>query len=283
MSQTSASTRQFEISLVIAAPRDAVWDALATESGLRRWFAPEAGVQPRKGGELFWRWGEHFLWRQEIEAWQPGSHLRTRYASSVPDGAGGHEPLFIDFRLEGDGGTTTLRLVQSGFGHDAAFDEEYDGISRGWPVELRSLRLFLERHRGRERHLAWSTEKVALDADEAWRRLTGEQGLACGAGIDQVAAGEPFRFQTPDGDVFEGEALYCAERELAGVARSHGDGFLRLSVERVRGASFPWVWLATYGEPGAGGPARGLKARWDAMLGRLFAGHEVREVRGERA
>ena len=43
---------------------------------------------------------------------------------------------------------TTLRLVHSGFGPGADFDEEYDGISQGWPVELRSLRHYLENHAG---------------------------------------------------------------------------------------------------------------------------------------
>ena len=176
-----SSPREFEMKIDIAAPRAAVWKAITTDTELRRWFPPEAEVSPGVGGEVLWRWNEHFSWPQQIEIWEPESRLRTRYDSTVEDGGGGRRPLFVDFLLEGEGGRTTLRLVQSGFGPEAAFDHEYDGISRGWPVELRSLRLYLEQHAGKDRRLAWAKTAIRLDADEAWRRLTADDGLACGA------------------------------------------------------------------------------------------------------
>ena len=154
---------------------------------------------------------------------------------------GGKRPLFIDFVLEGEGGMTTLRLTQSGFGPQAAFDEEYDGISHGWPVELRSLRLYLETHRGKERQLAWSNVEVALPPEQAWRVLTGEDGLACGPGIKGLSPGQEFRFTTNTGDVFEGKALLGNPLEFVGQVESHGDGFLRFTAYRYQAKSHVWL------------------------------------------
>lgn len=269
MSPSKPTSRQFEMQLEIAAPRGAVWSAISSDTELRRWFAPDAKVVPRVGGEILWRWGDLHAWPQVIEIWEPGSRLRTRYDSSIVDGEGGKLPLFLDFFLEGEGGRTTLRLVHSGFGPEATFDEEYDGISRGWPVELRSLRLYLERHAGLDRRLAWCTTTIDLAPAEAWERLTGEEGLAAGSALDALTEGDPFRFTTPAGDVFEGLALCCESRAFSGVATSHGDGFLRIAVEKCGGEHQVWLWLAAYGPAGPG--LDELEARWSTMLERLFS------------
>jgi uncharacterized protein YndB with AHSA1/START domain len=273
--RSSSSCREFAIELEIAADRDAVWRALSDRAELVRWFPPQAEVEPRPGGEIVWRWGDLHRWPQRVEAWDPGAHLRTRYDSVVPDGDGGLHPLFIDFFLIGEGGRTTLRLVHSGFGPDSAFDQEYDGISSGWPVELRSLRLYLERHAGRDRQLAWCVRPIDVDHGEAWRRLVGPGGFACDQQPDGLAEGEAFRMNASTGDVFEGAALTAQRHHFCGIASSHGDGFLRIAVESCSGSSQVWLWLATYGRPA--GEAAALQGRWQDMLSELFA------TRGETA
>jgi uncharacterized protein YndB with AHSA1/START domain len=267
---TPDRSRRFEMRIDIAAPRDAVWEAIASDVELRRWFAPQARVEPGVGGRVEWTWKDHYHWPQRIEVWEPGRRLRTRYDSTVPDGHGGREPLFVDFRLEGEGGTTTLRLVHSGFGPEAAFDHEYDGISRGWQAELRSLRLYLEKHAGRDRVLAWSQATLPVDADEAWRRVTGSAGLACGTRLDGLREGDAFRIETADGDVFEGRTLTRNRHEFAGVAQDHGDGLFRVWVEGGERGAQVWLWLATY-DAGAAERAAALQARWDSMLATLAA------------
>jgi uncharacterized protein YndB with AHSA1/START domain len=269
MSDAKETKRQFETQIDIAAPRDAVWSAIATDAGLRRWFAPEASVGSAVGGEVVWEWGGHHRWVQRIEVLEPGTRLRTRYDSAVDDGSGGWKPLFIDFVLEGDGGITTLRLVQSGFGSEEGFDAEYDGISRGWPVELRSLRLYLEGHADKDRRLAWSTLGIDMRPAEAWERLTGDGGFACGAVVESMQEGDPFRFETADGDLISGTALVCHPREFSGDARSHGGAFFRISAEEWGGKSHPWCWLGAYDREQS--ELSALEARWDAMLERLFA------------
>ena len=78
MSTPSENGRQFEMEIAVDAAEDAVWKAISSEVELRRWFPPEAKVEPGVGGEICWTWDE-IAWRQTIEAWEPGKLLRTRY------------------------------------------------------------------------------------------------------------------------------------------------------------------------------------------------------------
>ena len=247
------SERRYEMEIEIDAPRDAVWRALVEAREIERWFAPTASSDERAGGRLEWRWGDQCVWEQTIEALQPGRHLRTRYASGVPDGRGGRRPLFVDFHLHGDRGTTTLRLVHSGFGPEAEFDAEYDGIRGGWPVELRSLRLYLERHRGRDRQIAWAKRSVALPPDAAWRQL----GTALAvAGLPALAEGGAYELDVPGAGVIRGRALFApSAREFSGTADNLGEGWFRVHCEHWAGATQVWLWLALYGAPPAQVPA----------------------------
>jgi uncharacterized protein YndB with AHSA1/START domain len=267
MTERQTEPRQFETEIDIAAPREVVWDALSTARGIARWFAPHAEVDPRVGGEVVWRWGDLHTWRQTIEVFDPGTRIRTRYDSMVADGSGGKVPLFIDFSLEGESGTTTLRLVHSGFGAGADFDGEFDGISRGWTIELECLRLYLERHAGRERAFALSTIDVGDDPDAAWQLLTGPDGFGSGAEADRLESGAPFEFTTAAGTTFAGSAAPCAEREFTGVASSHGDAFVRVAIERCGGPWMAWVWCSRWD----GESADALQREFDGIVGRLFA------------
>ncbi len=264
----SKSPRQFEMQIDLSASPDVVWEALTQPEIVQRWFATEARLSPGVGGEIVWNWDDRHTWPQKIQVWEPGSLLVTDYDSGTPNPDGSPHPITMEFRLEGDGGRTTLRLVHSGFGPQADFDAEYDGISRGWPVELRSLRLYLEYHRGEERQLTWSTAQIDQPFAEAWPRLTGPEGLACGADIISLSEGEPFDFEMPTGERFQGEALTCHSNEFTGIARSHGNGFLRVCLENCSGTSQVWIWLATYGRSEAEVAVR--QQQWDAIVARLF-------------
>lgn len=269
MTQNQPSARTFEMNLDIEAPKELVWNAISQDTELARWFAPEASVTPGEGGEIVWQWNDFFRWPQTIEVWEPGERLMTRYDSPVEDGEGGRVPLFVDFRLEARGeGSTTLRFVHSGFGPEADFDEEYDGISTGWPVELRSLRHYLENHVGRERHLTWSTAVVAQPATEAWARLMGPEGLGFGADVGQAAEGSALSLTMPSGDTLEGHLLRSHPTEVIARIESHDNAFLRLSADCCGGNTHVWMWLATYDGPKP--ELERLQTNWDALLAGLF-------------
>lgn len=271
----ASTARQFDMELPLAASRDEVWRALTDGPALQRWFAPQAEVTPGVGGSITWRWEDSWAWTQTIEVWEPGARLRTRYDSPVDDGAGAKVPLFLDFTLTGTGGATTLRLVHSGFGPGAEFDQEYDGISHGWPVELRSLRLYLEQHLGTERQLARVIHPVSGSYDAAWQRLTGEGGFVAEQDLLSLGEGDAFRIRTAAGHLFEGEALVAHAHEFIGVVRNWGDAFLRIGVENCGGNMQVWLWLAAYGRPQAEVDA--VRASWETLVAELFPGEVLAE------
>lgn len=245
----SNADRKFEMEIELAASPEQAWAAIADAREIARWFAPTAELEPKVGGRVLWQWGGHHVWPQTIEVFEPGRHLRTRYDSMVDDGQGGKRPLFVDFFLTGSGGTTTLRLVHSGFGPEADFDAEWDGISGGWPVELRSLQHYLEHHRGKDRMVAWSMWKTKLPAEEAWARLTGKGGLALG-GLHRLKAGEAYSVDVPGAGTIAGKALYSpSEREFSGTAATLDNGWFRVHCDRWGDSTEVWLWLAVYDGP----------------------------------
>ncbi len=264
----SVSSRQFEMEIRLPATPDQVWSAIADKTELQRWFAPRCEIEPRVGGAVLWQWGEHHTWPQVVETCEPGAHLRTRYDSVVDDGAGGKRPLFIDFFLTGDGGETVLRLVHSGFGPEGDFDAEYDGISSGWPVELRSLRHYLAHHRGRDRQIAWSLWSTQLDPETAWSRLTGDGGLPLG-GLHELAEGDSYSVSIPGAGSIAGRVLHVPHaREFSGTAENLNNGWFRVHCEHWAGATQIWIWLAAYdADPNE---LAKFERAFDTTLGALF-------------
>lgn len=262
---TPSPDRQFQLDLPIAAPPEAVWRAVSEAGEIARWFAPRVEVQPGPGGRMVWDWGGGIAWPHTIERWEPGARLRTRYDSQVEVEGGGRAPLFVDFEVRGQGGATTLRLVHSGFGPDARFDEEFDGVSRGWSIELLSLRHYLEHHAGRDRALCRGTVAIEGTADEAWAALAGAPGLE---GLRDARPGERVALSIGGAPV-EGAVLGRAgSHELALDAENLGHGFLRVAVERCGGELMAWVWLGLWGRPA--GEQRRYRDAIRALLARAF-------------
>lgn len=272
-------TRAFRMSLDIDAPPDAVWRALTEAEELMRWFSPEARVTPGKGGSMLWSWGHGEDWQTRIDAWEPGRLLRLVQEDARPADTGGRqlppgeaEParIAMEFTLETHQGKTRLRLVHSGFGDGAAWDNEIEGITEGWQAELRSLRHYLRRHRGRNRTAARALVTTDITRDEAWARLIGAGGFALTP--EQPREGERYEVLTPGGRKYSGTVqLYLPGQTLAGTVGELDDGWFRLLTWKDgHGSVGVWAWLATY--TGDGAPVREFGDRAQEALERLFPG-----------
>lgn len=273
----AGATRSFRMSLDIAAPREDVWRALTEAEELVRWFPIVARVVPGEGGTMLWSWGDHGDWQTRIDAWQPGRLLRLVQEDSRPYDAQGQplppgevEParIAIEFTLETHQGRTRLTLVHSGFGQGAAWDDELEGITEGWQAELRSLRHYLERHRGRDRHIgkAWLTTAVARD--QAWARLTGPGGFRISPA--EPVEGGGYEVETPGGMRLSGTVeLYLPGQTLAGTVRELGDGWFRvLTWKDGAGNTGVWAWVSTYAD--ADQRVEEFRRTAEAALARLF-------------
>jgi uncharacterized protein YndB with AHSA1/START domain len=271
--------RAFEMALEIAASPEDVWRALTEARELVRWFPLDARVTPGVGGTMLWNWGDGWDWESRIEAWEPGRRLRLVQDDARPadaegkpiaPGETGPARIAMEFTLETHQGKTRLRLVHSGFGEGAAWDNELEGITEGWQAELRSLRFYLERHRGRDRYpgRAWLTTAVPREA--AWDRLTGPDGFR----IDPAnpREGDAYSVTTPGGEHFSGMVqLHLPGQTLAGTVAELDDGWFRLLTWRdAAGDTGVWAWVSTYGSRRA--EVDRFREQAQATLAELFGG-----------
>ena len=251
----SDDTRAFDMALDMDASPEEVWTALTDAGELVRWFPLTATVTPGVGGSVRWAWDEAWPWTFRIEAWEPARRLRLVHEGYQPfdaDGqplagsAGAASPVAVEFTLEGERGRTRLRLVHSGFGRGAEWDDEFEGISHGWPFELRSLRHYLRHHRGRDRQFAWGRATTGLPPEAAWARLTSAEGFLLSPARPET--GSTYEVQAVSGERFAGTAeLFAPPHEMAGTVPALEDGLFRLATYRAAGKTGITVWLAKWG------------------------------------
>jgi len=249
VAQTKPDTkRAFEFALDIDASPDAVWRALTEAEELMRWFPLEAEVTPGVGGSMRWSWEEHFDWPTRIDAWEPGRLLRLVQDDYRPSDDVEPARVVMEFTLETHAGKTRLRLVHSGFGQGAAWDNELDGISEGWPSELGSLRHYLERHRGRNRRVGRATATVPAPREAVWAKLIGPDCFRLSPA--SLEAGSPFEVTLPGGERLTGTVqTFLAGQSVSGIVRELGGALFRVGTWRdPQGKTGIWLWLASYAD-----------------------------------
>jgi uncharacterized protein YndB with AHSA1/START domain len=261
--------RTIEMSLEIEAPPGEVWKALTHARELVRWFPLKAEIEPRVGGRYWMSWEGAYEGESRIEIFEPERRLRTTWPAMTRD-EGGPAQLAVDYHLEGKGGRTALRLVHSGFGRGANWDEEYEGIQTGWAFELRSLRHYLQRHRGHDRSAIFLVgPQTTLSGPEVWGRV-----LHDGFGSPDpkgLAEGDRCSFPVGEGTIFEGTVLdYQPSRQLAMTVESLDDGIFRIEVF----AGNLHLWLAAWGD-GRDAVVR-FERPWREMLRKLLPEGEGR-------
>jgi uncharacterized protein YndB with AHSA1/START domain len=145
-------SRSHETIIDIKTTPEELFRALTDPTQIVKWFAPEARVDPQVGGEYFFSWGPGMEGRTIISAWEPNTHFGTGKERSVTYGSKGTpvdtgvmRRIAVDYYIESIGdGVTRLRLVQSGFGPEAAWDDEVESIKTGWNDFLKKLKEVLE-------------------------------------------------------------------------------------------------------------------------------------------
>ncbi len=247
--------RAFDMSIELDAPVETVWKVLTEAEELTRWFPTNAVVDPRPGGTFVVSWDGDWEWNTTITDWQPLQRLRMVDRQSRPFDADGRPiadaapvELVLDYTLEAHGARTVLRLVHSGFGHGSNWDDELDGVTWGWNTELRVLRHYLERHRGRVRHLGWARATSDLPLDRLWPHLTSPSGVIGSGEVSWLHGGDRCAFTLTAGDRIEGRVVFGHPgRQLLVAAENLGDALFRLSLDRAGGRSMIQVWLSMWG------------------------------------
>jgi uncharacterized protein YndB with AHSA1/START domain len=145
-------SKSHESIIDIKATPEEVFRAVTDPEQIVKWFAPYARVDPRVGGKYDISWSPEMHGAGVISVWDPPKHFAQYSERSVaynsegkPVDTGVAQKIAIDYYIEAIGdGITRLRLVQSGFGPEAAWDDEYESTKTGWADFLKKLKEILE-------------------------------------------------------------------------------------------------------------------------------------------
>jgi uncharacterized protein YndB with AHSA1/START domain len=265
--------RSYEKTFEVTAPAEAVWQAITVGEELTRWFCKEASCEAGVGGQHHVDWGGGAKGTHVVTVWEPGTHLRTESVRPdlVPPGMSDPpEPYAIDWYLEHDGGVTRVRMVASGFGEGPAWDHEYDGTYYGWDLFHKTMKHYLEHHRGQPVGNVVLYAVLAIPPAEAWTRLMGPDGLAKEGSLDNLTNDAPFRIVTSQGDVLEGVVRnYVPGKTFAAMVESLNKAILNIEMATVPGRGhFLYLSLVTWGLPKA--EIEALENRFKAIIYGLF-------------
>ena len=110
---TDAITHEITIHALI----DRVWDLLTQPEHIARWYAFDgADIDLQPGGRLVFRWREHGEYRGRIVRVDKPHTLSFRFVGHVPDQDPNlHNSTLVTFTLRERGGSTTVRVDESGF------------------------------------------------------------------------------------------------------------------------------------------------------------------------
>jgi len=244
----------------VDAPMDAVWRALCRPEEIRRWFPLDARGEGVEGGTLEVTWGGDEWWPSRVEIPEDGRHLRL--VSDMPTATGDTMTLAIDYTIVAEGGMAVVRLVHSGFGPGDEWDGYLEGLDAGWGYFMRNLKVYLERHRGAERTMAWARAQVSGSREEIWGALLDAVGVASAA-LATAAVGSPCEVHLSGRGhpaVLEATA---PGRTLGVRLPEHSDAMLFLEVESEGESGRVGIWASMY-EPDASTEAELRRAVHDA-------------------
>lgn len=271
MSHPPADNREVVNEITINAPIGAVWKAITEADELVRWFPLECKVTPGAGGSIWFSWKSMSIGEAQIEIWEPQQRLRTYWEMPSPDGSGAMARVSDEYTLSARGSATTLRLASSGFGSHSSWDGMYDSIRRGWNFELRGLQHYLERHRGKDRAVAWIQQKAAIPFDRVLDRLMGADGFNSQPSWRTLRAGARWAATNVDGSPLTGEALHVDPTGLIVIRLEQWNGaLLRIEKESCSPGEHGglWLWFSIY--EASPDVAADLERRWSERCARLL-------------
>ena len=269
-------SRTLEIELDLEATPEDVWRALTEAEELVRWFPLQAESMSGVGGKISIGWDGEWESDLEIQVWEPNKHLRTTWPWADEDGRGDEEsPLVVDYYIKSrGGGGTTLRLVHSGFPVGPDWVDIFDGTRRGWSYELRSLKHYLENHRGTNRRTARARRPLHhLSAQQAWDLLWSREGIVAEGEVERLETGQSYSFTMPGGLKLSGRVLLAIPpTDLAATVEGVDNSLMRIQIDQWSGGPDAdlgiQLWLATWGD--LKGQVEEIERSWNEMLDRML-------------
>jgi len=254
-----AEKRAIELEVEVAGTPEEVWQAIATGPGISSWYVPHT-VEEHEGGSATASFGPgpEMQVTGRVAAWDPPRRI-------VFDGGEGVPGLAFEWLVEArDGGSCIVRLVNTGFGDGAPWDDQYDQMHEGWKVFLRNLQLHLRYFRGRTATPLLPMAMWAGTREEVWQRLTTELGLPAEpiAGERLSTAG---RYGAPQ---VAGTVVESGPAWVVMLLDDPAPGVCLVMAESTGPATGVSVWSYLYGEEGAAAAAEDGPRWWSWLTER---------------
>ncbi len=165
--------RSVQVEVEVSGTPEEVWRAIATGPGVSSWFVPTR-MEERQGGEIISNFGPGMDCPATITAWEP----LKRFVAEAIMGPPGSPMVATEWTIEARaGGKCIVRVVHSLFASTDDWDNQLDGLEKGWPPIFRILRRYVETFKGMScsamQFVSFSSDSEA----KAWEKLGGELGL----------------------------------------------------------------------------------------------------------
>ncbi|MFI7061617.1 hypothetical protein ACIBL3_11575 [Kribbella sp. NPDC050124] len=218
------------IVVTMAAPVEAVWDALRNKDKIRHWHGWE--YEGAQGGL-----------EEEIDLIYFTQVTADAESAILTLGSGD------EFVIEPVEGGSRLTLTRAPYGDNPEWDAYYDDVTEGWITFLNQLRFALENHPGEPRRTLFYSG-------------SGARSPITELGIDLQPGGTPYELDLI-GEQAKGEVWFTSEHQAGLTVGSWGNGLLVLShippgEKKPDGASM--AVLSLYGDV----DREALDARWKA-------------------
>jgi uncharacterized protein YndB with AHSA1/START domain len=194
-----------------AATPEQAWNAWADPEKIAQWFVDRATGEAKPGGTMTWYFDKfgYTILNQIVDA-MPGKLIVFKW--EAPEG----NPRILEVRIEREGGATMVRLINSGFREDAAWDEEYEGVFSGWKMALAILNFYLENHFAHRRTAILLFQPAKFSYEELRKYFLEPaklaQWLTTAGTIGKV--GEQCELQLRDAGKLTGRVLAITDREV---------------------------------------------------------------------
>jgi uncharacterized protein YndB with AHSA1/START domain len=271
--EPTKETRSIDLQVEIDARPEQVWEAISTGPGISAWFVP-AQVDPHEGGKVTMDFGSMGQETAEVAGWDPPRRFVIGWDQSEEGGGWGSAlELLVEAR---DGGSCVVRLIHSGFGTGAEFDDELHQTTTGWAGFLHNIKLFVEHFAPQPvakifSHGGWDGVQT-----EGWAGLTDALGLPLSSLVEgRRVATSP-------------EAVAAGAPRMAGVVSRHegatvtllvdepAAGYVIVAAEGPDGGVFMNLSAYLFGE-GSAEAAERLGPEWEKWMTDHFPHPEAPE------